>query len=58
MGVDGFNEIPLPEPPLVDEPFATLSATDKAAMEASDNDDPKGASGSEYEEEEGDDDDE
>jgi hypothetical protein len=55
MGIDEFDEFPLPAPPLDDDLFASLSTTDIAAMEATpDADD---VSGSEYEEdEEGDDD--
>jgi hypothetical protein len=57
MGVDEFDKFPLSVPPLDDDPFASLSAADSAAMEA-DDDDAEGGSGSEYEEEEeGDDDD-
>jgi hypothetical protein len=32
MGVDDFDEFPLPVPPLDDDPFASLSAADRAAM--------------------------
>jgi hypothetical protein len=46
---------PLPVPPLVDDPFASVSTADLVAMEA-DDDDTEGGSGSEYEEEEGNDD--
>jgi hypothetical protein len=55
MGIDDFDEFPLPEPPLVDDPFTSLSDVDLAAMEATpDADD---ISSSEYEDdEEGDDD--
>jgi hypothetical protein len=55
MGIDEFDDFPLPVPPLVDDPFASLSTADLVAMEA-DDDDTEGGSGSEYEEEEGDDD--
>jgi hypothetical protein len=52
MGIDYFDVFPLPEPPLVDDPFTSLSATDLAAMEAA------AASGSECEDDgEGDEDD-
>jgi hypothetical protein len=55
----GIDEFPLPVPPLVDDPFASLSAADLIAMEANDDDDTEGGSSSKYEdEEEGDDDDE
>jgi hypothetical protein len=53
----GIDEFPLPVPLLDDDPFASLSATDIAAMEAAPDFDE--ASSSEYEEEEeGKDDDE
>jgi hypothetical protein len=56
MGIDVFDEFPLPVPPLDDDPFYSLSAVDIAAIEAAPDDDE--ASGSEYEdEEEGKDDD-
>jgi hypothetical protein len=48
MGIDKF---PLLVPPLDDDPFASLSATDIAAMEATPDNDADGSS-SEYEEEE------
>jgi hypothetical protein len=47
----GINEFSLPVPPLDDDPFASLSAADIAAMEAT-VDDTEGGSGSEYDEEE------
>jgi hypothetical protein len=55
LGIDDFDEFPLPEPPLVDDPFTSLSDVDLTAMEATpDADD---ISSSEYEDdEEGDDD--
>jgi hypothetical protein len=59
MGIDEFDEFPSPVPPLDDDHFASLSATDIATMEAFPDDDAEG-SGNEYEEEEegeGDDDD-
>jgi hypothetical protein len=56
MGVNEFDEFPLPVPPLDDDPFTSLSAADRTAMEAND-DDTEGGSSSEYEEEEGDEDD-
>jgi hypothetical protein len=46
-----IDEFPFPVPPVDDDPFASLSATDIAAMEASPNDDADGSS-SEYEEDE------
>jgi hypothetical protein len=46
MGIDEFDEFPLLVPPLDDDPFASLSAMDLAAMEA-DDDDAEGGSGSE-----------
>jgi hypothetical protein len=56
MGIDVFDEFPLPVPPLDDDPFYSLSAVDIVAIEAAPDDDE--ASGSEYEdEEEGKDDD-
>jgi hypothetical protein len=55
MGIDEFDDFPLPVPPLVDDPFTSLSTVDLVAMEA-DDDDTEGGSGSGYEEEEGDDD--
>jgi hypothetical protein len=51
MGIDEFDEFPLPVPPLNDDPFASLSAADITAMEATPDDDAEG-SGIEYEEEE------
>jgi hypothetical protein len=58
MGIDKFDEFPLPVPPLDDDPFSSLSATDIAAMKAAPDDDADG-SGSEYaEEEEGEEEDE
>jgi hypothetical protein len=57
MGLTDFNEFPLTDPPLVDDPFASLSTTDIVAMEAAPDAE---ASDSEYEEDEegkGDDDD-
>jgi hypothetical protein len=45
--IDKFDKFPLPVPPLYEDPFASLSATDLAAMEAAlANDDNEG---SEYE---------
>jgi hypothetical protein len=44
-------------PPLDDDPFASLSTADLAAMEATPNNDDEEASDSEYEGEEDDDDD-
>jgi hypothetical protein len=46
MCIDDFNELPLPEPPLVKDPFTSHSATDLVAMEATDDD---ATSDSEYE---------
>jgi hypothetical protein len=57
MGIDEFDEFSLSMPPLDDDPFASLSAADLAAMEAND-DDAEDGFGSEHEEEEGDGDDE
>jgi hypothetical protein len=34
MVIDDFDEFPLPEPPLVEDPFASLSATNLVAIEA------------------------
>jgi hypothetical protein len=57
MDIDKFDEFPLPVPPLDDDPFATLSAANIAAMEAAP--DANEASSSEYEDDDdGDDDDE
>jgi hypothetical protein len=57
MGIDKFDEFPLHVPLVDDDPFATLSATDIAAIEAAPDADE--ASSSEYEDDEdGDDDDE
>jgi hypothetical protein len=57
LGIDEFDELSLPVPPLDDDPFASLSAADIAGMEAA-IDDIEGGFGSEYDkEEEGDDDD-
>jgi hypothetical protein len=53
MGIDEFDEFPLPMPPLDDDPFASLSTVDIAAMEATPDVDE--ATDSEYEEEEYDD---
>jgi hypothetical protein len=47
MGIDDFDEFPLPHPPLDEDPFASLSAVDIAAMEAAL--DTSNASGNEYE---------
>jgi hypothetical protein len=47
----GIDEFPLPVPPLVDDPFISLSAVDLAAMEAAD-DDAEGGFDSEYDEDE------
>jgi hypothetical protein len=52
----GINEFSLPVPPFDDDPLASLSTADIAAMVASPDDDEDG-SGSKYEEE-GEDDDE
>jgi hypothetical protein len=50
MGIDDFDEFPLPHPPLNEDSFASLSAADITAMEAApDTDD---ASDSEYEDDE------
>jgi hypothetical protein len=49
LGIDEFDELPLPVPPLDDDPFSSLSAADIAAVEASPVGDEE-ASGSEYEE--------
>jgi hypothetical protein len=46
MGVNEFDEFPLPVPPLDDDPFTSLSAADRTAMEAND-DDTEGGSSSE-----------
>jgi hypothetical protein len=44
MGIDEFDKFPLPAPPLDEDPFASLSATDLAAMEAAPvDDDDKGS---------------
>jgi hypothetical protein len=52
MGIDKFDEFPLPMPPLDDDPFASLSIMDLVAMEAADDDDDDtNGSGNEYEEE-------
>jgi hypothetical protein len=51
MGINKFNEFPLPMPPLDDDPFASLSTTDIAAMEAAPNADEATDSESEEEEE-------
>jgi hypothetical protein len=51
MGIDKFDEFPLPVPPLDDDPFASLSADDIAVMEANTDEDAEG-SDNEYEEEE------
>jgi hypothetical protein len=57
MGIDEFDEFSLLVPPLDDDPFASLSNTDIAAMEAAPDDDE--AFGIEYkDEEEGEDNDE
>jgi hypothetical protein len=61
MGIDEFDKFSLPVPPLDDDPFASLSAADIAAMEAAidDDDDITDRSEREYEdEEEGEEDDE
>jgi hypothetical protein len=58
IGIDKFDEFPLLVLLLDDDPFASISTADLAAMEAND---AEGGSGSEYEEEDegdGDDDDE
>jgi hypothetical protein len=56
LGIDEFDEFPLPMPPLDDDPFTSLSAVDLATMEATPDDDEE-ASDSEYEEDDDDDDD-
>jgi hypothetical protein len=59
MGLDDFDEFPLPDPPLIDDPFDYLFIANIAAMEATPNADE--ASNSEYKEDEegeGDDNDE
>jgi hypothetical protein len=48
MGIDEFDEFSLPVPLLDDDPFASLSTTDIAAMDVAPDDDTNG-SGSEYE---------
>jgi hypothetical protein len=35
MGIDEFNKFPLPEPPLIEDPFTSLSTSKLVAMEAS-----------------------
>jgi hypothetical protein len=50
MGITDFDEFSLPEPPLVDCPFASLYGADGATMEAAPDDNV--ASSSAYEEEE------
>jgi hypothetical protein len=55
MDIDKFDEFPLPVPPLDNDPFATLSATNIAAMEAAP--DANEASSSEYEDDDDVDDD-
>jgi hypothetical protein len=50
-GINEFDDFSLPVLPLDDDPFASLSTADIAAMEVAD-DDTKGGSGSEYDEEE------
>jgi hypothetical protein len=59
MGIDEFDQFPFPVPPLDDDLFASLSAADIAAMEASPDDDAEGSKieNEEDEEGEGDDDD-
>jgi hypothetical protein len=47
MGIDDFNELTLPHPPLNEDPFVSLSVINIAAMEAAPEADD--ASGSEYE---------
>jgi hypothetical protein len=47
MGIDEFDEFPLPMPPLDDDPFTSISATDLTAMEAA-ADDAEGGSSTEY----------
>jgi hypothetical protein len=54
LGIDEFDEFPLPVPPLDDDPFTSLSTADLAAMEASPIGDEE-TSGSKYEEDEDDD---
>jgi hypothetical protein len=49
MSIDVFDEFPLPKPPLVDDPFASLSASDIAATEPAPDAE---ASGNEYKEDE------
>jgi hypothetical protein len=53
LGIDEFDEFPLLVPPLDDDPFASLSTADLAAMEAAPDGDEE-ASGSEYQEDEDD----
>jgi hypothetical protein len=57
LGINEFDEFPLLVPPLDDDPFASLSATNLAAMEASPIGDEE-ASCSKYKEDKDDDDDE
>jgi hypothetical protein len=57
MGIDYFDEFPLPMPLHDDDSFASLSAADIAAMEAAPDDDTD-VSGNEYEDDEESDDDE
>jgi hypothetical protein len=53
LGIDEFDEFPLLVSPLDDDPFASLSTADLAAMEAAPDGDEE-ASGSEYQEDEDD----
>jgi hypothetical protein len=50
MSIDEFDELSSPVPPLDDDPFASLSTTDIAATEVTD-DDAEDGFGSEYQEE-------
>jgi hypothetical protein len=54
MGIDEFDEFPLPMPQLDDDPFASLSTSDIVTMEACPDNDADGFD-SEYEEEDEDD---
>jgi hypothetical protein len=56
MGLDDFDEFPLLESPRDEDPFASLSAMDLAAMEAAPADDDD--EGSEYEDDDEEDNDE
>jgi hypothetical protein len=52
MGINDFDKFPLPVPPLDDDPFAFLSATNITTMEAAPDANNADGSESEYEEEE------